>query len=412
MTGRRAITALRFLIRSLSLRGSPFLLALLAITVGATVTATMLNIKLDLQSKMSKDLRRYGPNLLVVPSNEGRAGATLDSEAMKDLPRVIASAQIRGSVVISPLLIALGMARAASQPPSTNDTGEASLDALGRMQRNGVPVTIVGADFEALEALNASWRVEGRWPRDRGDEGHGVPCLVGAAAAHRLGLAPGRPLEILAGSSALVATPTGIVSTGEAEDEQIFLPLAPLQRATNNEGRVSLAALSIDGGDVAVTRAATAVETAVPGAAAHPLRQIAAAQGAILAKLERMMVLLTAVVLVLSGLCLVTTLMAIVVEREGEIGLMRSIGAGDGQILGMFLGEVGLLGLTGGIAGLGLGAGGARLIGTRLFNAAIEPRLESAPWVIGLSLGLCFVAVLLPLRRALAVQPAVALRGE
>ena len=145
---------------------------------------------------------------------------------------------------------------------------------------------------------------------------------------------------------------------------------------------------------------------------ARPLWQVAAAQGALLGKIDRLMLFLTLVVLLLCGLCVMTTLLSIVLEREGEIGLMRSIGAGDGEILVMFLGEVSLLGILGGIAGLGLGAAAARLVGSRLFGAAIEARAGVIPIVLAVSLLLCWSAVLLPLRRALAVQPAAALRGE
>src|SRR5437773_797129 len=188
--------------------------------------------------------------------------------------------------------------------------------------------------------------------------------------------------------------------------------LRVLQEMSGLPGRVSLVALSIDGGPEAVARAAAAAQAALPGAAARPLGQIAAAQGALLARLDRMMAVLTIAVLLLSGLCLLTTLMSMVVEREGEIGLMRSMGAGDGVILAMFAGEVSLLGLLGALLGWGLGALSAGLIGAKLFGAAIAARAEVAP---GIALGcvvLCFMAVLLPLRRALAIQPAAVLRGE
>jgi ABC-type antimicrobial peptide transport system permease subunit len=78
----------------------------------------------------------------------------------------------------------------------------------------------------------------------------------------------------------------------------------------------------------------------------------------------------------------------------------------------MFLAEVSLLGISGGALGLALGAGAARLVGSRLFGAAIGAPLAVVPAVLAVSLGLCWIAVLLPLRRALAVQPATALRGE
>src|SRR5207247_11422902 len=122
----------------------------------------------------------------------------------------------------------------------------------------------------------------------------------------------------------------------------------------------------------AVGAAAGKRAAARPGVEARPLRAIALAEGAILGRLDRMMLLLTLVILVLSGLCLVTTLMSMVVERESEIGLARAIGAGDGEIFKMFLGEVGLLGLIGELAGAALGAILVSVIGSGMLCADLE----------------------------------------
>ena len=164
-------------------------------------------------------------------------------------------------------------------------------------------------------------------------------------------------------------------------------------------------------GSPAITGIVT-LASVLPGIEARPAHAIALAEGALLGRLDRMMLLLTLVVLVLSGLCLVTMLMSMVVEREPEIGLARAIGAGDGEILGMFLGEVGLLGVIGALAGSAFGAILVRVIGGRLFGAAIEPRLSIVPAVLLASLLICLAAVLVPLRRALSIQPAAALRGD
>jgi len=207
-------------------------------------------------------------------------------------------------------------------------------------------------------------------------------------------------------------TVTGVLHTGESEDEEVFVPLALLQGRSGLSGRVSLAALSVDGGAAAAKRAATAIEKGIPGASARPLWQVAAAQGALLEKLDRLMLLLTLVVLVLCGLCVMTTLLSVVLEREAEIGLMRSLGADDGEILAILLGEASLLGLLGGFAGLVLGGAAARLVGERLFGAALQPSFGVVPTVLAVSLGLCWIAVILPLRRALSIQPAAALRGN
>ena len=388
---RRWVTSARFLLRSLNMRGPAFLLAFLAVTVGSTVTATVLNLKAGLQEKMSRELRAYGPNLLIVPragvaQDEGEsaqdagpaASATLDEQSLGAVPAALGS-----RVTVVPVLIAGGTAA-------------------------GHAATIVGADFERLRRLYPGWRIE---PAPQAPPA-GPACVLGAALARRAGKRPGEQIDIGTGIRPATLPIAGVLSTGESEDEQVFVPLAFLQDRLDRPGRVSFAALSIDGGVSEVERAGAAIDRSLPRAQARPLRAIAMAQGAILDRLDRMMLLLTLVILVLSGLCLVTTLMSMVVERESEIGLARAIGAGDGEIFRMFLSEVGLLGVLGAFAGLLFGAGVTRLIGRGLFGAAIHARLSVVPIVLGLSMVICLIAVYVPLRRALAIQPAAALRGD
>lgn len=500
--------ALRFLVRSLTLRGVSFLLALLAVTTAATVTATMLNLEADLGAKMSNELRRYGPNLLVTPAlaASGESGGenssaaegttertppaqptvlTLDEQAIRTLPAKLAPPGGGSAPSLSPLLIFSGAVMiephshelpapsrtaTASGPPnaasdagavdgqntapratsrvtevSRNDPASATTRGLedepndpasgtARAQESvsnssasgpttavmgtqasdslrgtAATATVVGCDFAALHEQNPSWRIEGAWPAP-GERA----CVLGASLARRAGLATGGLALVWFGNSSSqpILQVAGIVSTGESADEQVFVPLDLAQAETGLQRRVSLAAIAIDGGAEGAQAAARTVEAAIPGASARPLRQIAAAQGEILGKLRRMMILLTAVVLTLSALCLTTTLMSAVIEREGEIGLMRSIGASDFEVLSMFLGEVSLLGLLGGLLGLGIGAGATLTIGARLFEAPIAPRLSVVPVVLIGSVVLCLLSVLVPLRRALSIQPAAALRGD
>ncbi len=381
----RWATSLRFLLRSLNLRGPVFLLAFLAVTVGATVTATVLNLKAGLQEKMSRELRAYGPNLLIVPVSTAPGAAGGETPTLGEAA-LGAGRGLPSSIATAPILLAGG---------TVEDR----------------PATIVGADLEDLRRLYPSWTIRRAAGAPAGRAGQPA-CLLGVSLARRAGVVPGGAVEVRAGAREAALVVSGLVDTGEAEDEQAFVPLALLQEITGQAGRVSLVALSVDGGPEAVDRVGAAIERAVPRARARPLRAIALPQGAILDRLDRMMVLLTLVVLVLSGLCLVTTLMSMVVERESEIGLARAIGAGDGEIFRMFLGEVGLLGILGAVAGLIVGAGLTRLVGARLFGAAIAPHAAVIPAVLGASIAICLIAVYLPLRWALSVQPAAALRGD
>ena len=382
----RWVTSARFLLRSLNLRGPAFLLALLAVTVGATVTATVMNLKTGRRDKMSRELRSYGPNLLILPAAGSAPVAAAAAGRGAGLDETVAgrAAVLLGDrAVVVPVLLAAG---------SLADQA----------------ATIVGADFAQLRRLYPGWRTVTAGGTTAGEA---RSCVLGVSLAARADLKPG-DVAHLGGPAEAALRVDGVVSTGEAEDEQAFVPLRVLQELTSQEGRMSFAAVSVDGEPRVVESAAVRLAAALPGVEARPVRAIALAEGALLGRLDRMMLLLTLVVLVLSGLCLVTMLMSMVVEREAEIGLARAIGAGDGEIFRMFLGEVGLLGILGAVAGLIVGAGLTRLVGARLFGAAIEPHAAVIPAVLGASIAICLIAVYLPLRRALSVQPAAALRGD
>ncbi|HEY3175841.1 MAG TPA: FtsX-like permease family protein [Candidatus Polarisedimenticolia bacterium] len=373
----RLRVAARFLARSLDLRATSFLLALSSVAVGISVVAMSLALKADVSRKMSRELRAYGPNLIVTPG-AGLGGGTLDASVTGSLASVLS----RTEMDQTPLLYAAGRA-------------------------GGLGLTLAGIEFDSARRLFPYWRVRGAWPAP----GDGDSSLVGARLAGRLKVGPGQALRIEVGGHGAELRVAGLVTTGEAEEEQVFVPLALLQGLAGTRG-ISTAALRIDAGPDEVEAAARDLEAAVPGISARPLRQVSRAEGSLLERLDVMMGLLSALMLAMTVLCVMTTLVSIVVERQPEIGLMRSLGAGDGEIILMLLGEATLLGLAGGLLGYGLGVAGARLLGHQLFGAAIAARPEVIPVVTGLALAICWAGTLLPLRRALAIRPADALRGE
>ncbi len=385
---RRIRTSARFLLRSLSLRYTSFLLALLAVTVAATLAAALLGMRADLRLKMSRELKGFGPNVLITPA-DGTTSASLDPSRVAALRSVLRSNGFATETEISSMLLAAGRIRVAGAEGGWEDA------------------TLVGGEFSSLPRLNPSWKLDGAWPGE-GSDG----CVVGVSLAGRLGLSLRASAEFPSSDGTRRCEVTGLLSSGESEDEELFLPLGALQEALGMTGRISLAALSVGGGASEAVRAARAVERALPGYTARVLWQVASAQGALLEKLDRLAVSLSVTVFLLCGLCVMTTLLFIVLEREPEIGLMRSLGAGDGEILIMFLGEVTLLAFLGAAAGILLGTAMARLVGQQLFGTAITPRLEVVPEVLALSLAICWVSVLIPLRRALTIQPADALRGN
>ncbi len=116
--------------------------------------------------------------------------------------------------------------------------------------------------------------------------------------------------------------------------------------------------------------------------------------------------------LLVGGVGIFSIMTISVSERTNEVGLLRALGAGKGQILTLFLGEAMLLAAAGGFAGLVLGWGGASLINQLVPSLPVHTPLyfvfvaESAAILIGL------VAGVAPARRAAAMIPVDALRTE
>ncbi len=71
---------------------------------------------------------------------------------------------------------------------------------------------------------------------------------------------------------------------------------------------------------------------------------------------------IAAVSLVIGGIGIMNTMYTAVVERTQEIGIMKAIGARNRDILTLFLVEAGLLGFLGGVVGVLIGLGIAKLV--------------------------------------------------
>jgi putative ABC transport system permease protein len=126
--------------------------------------------------------------------------------------------------------------------------------------------------------------------------------------------------------------------------------------------------------------------------------------------------------LAVASIGIVNTLVMAILERRREIGIMKAIGASDGDVRKIFLAEAAVLGLTGGAIGVALGWSIGRIIN---FGANIFIERQGLPsqeiwfvpwWLVGGALAFSLVASLLsgayPAARAARLDPIEALRYE
>lgn len=377
MTGQRTMY-FRMLSRSVIKRRGKLLLALSALIVGSSAAAALLSLSADIGQKMNSTLRSYGANLLVTPRVSGEL---LDPSITGTLREIPDAASIAGAA------------------PSLLFTGSA----------NSFTAMIEAVDFESTRTVSPYWKIDGRWPA----VGAADECLVGERMARRLKLGPGDHVRVGAreaeSNSFLVA---GLITAGDTEDERVFISRnAAAELAPKSHG-VSLVALSVTGGLPQVEKVAAQINQSVPIAEAKPLRQIAMSEGSLLAKIRLMMILLTAGILIASGLCVMTSMTAMVVERSKEIGLHKALGASSRRVVSLILGEALAIGIAGGALGFAAGMGYVQLIALRMFDTFVDPHVTVFAAVLAISSGVALLGSVLPMKRALLVQPAVVLRGE
>jgi putative ABC transport system permease protein len=124
------------------------------------------------------------------------------------------------------------------------------------------------------------------------------------------------------------------------------------------------------------------------------------------------LVLVSAIALVISGIGIMNIMLVTVTERTREIGVRMAVGASRHEILLQFLTEAVLISLVGGT--VGIVAGVAIPLSVQFFVENI--RIPISPWSIGIAftvsslVGLVFG--MLPASRASRLNPTEALRYE
>ncbi|MFB7556248.1 ABC transporter permease [Streptomyces brevispora] len=125
--------------------------------------------------------------------------------------------------------------------------------------------------------------------------------------------------------------------------------------------------------------------------------------------LSQLFLLLAGICLVIGAVGIANTTLVSVLERTGEIGLRRALGARARHITLQFLAESGVLGAVGGLIGTSLGV--VTVVGVALardWTPVVHPATAAAAPAIGLVTGV--LAGLYPAWRASRIQPAEALR--
>jgi putative ABC transport system permease protein len=126
--------------------------------------------------------------------------------------------------------------------------------------------------------------------------------------------------------------------------------------------------------------------------------------------------------LTVASLGIINTLVMAILERRREIGVLKALGASDGDVRSLFFAEAGAMGLFGGAFGVALGwlIGQGLTWGTTIYLRRQDlpgVKISYVPWWLGLgavgfAVVVSLVAGLYPAGRAAKLNPVEALRYE
>lgn len=414
------------------------LMIALTIALGASIATAMLNVMLDVGDKINEELKAYGANITV----ESQQAAVLNNLYDTDEDEMPLENYLNEDVLGELLTIFWA-----------NNIREFAPFSEATVRLNGTPVKVVGSWFNhhltylkkgttytrdtGLNNLRSWWELKsGRWIDETAD-GTDLTCMVGSDLAKTRNIAVGDTLTF-SGKTNQTVTVAGVYESGDEEDSLIYLPLSTVQRLTGTQGyvqRISVSAITSPDDELSeraaknpaslsmadydlwyctayVSSICYQIQEANEGVSATAVRQIADSEGDILEKTELLMALITVLSLIGAALGISNLVTSSVMERSAELGLLKAIGAKNGQITLLVLSEIGFTAIIGAVAGYFMGFGFAQIIGRTVFGSAIEMKGMVAFIVAVLIAVVTLLGSLPAIRMVLRLRPTEVLHGK
>ncbi|HEU4413314.1 MAG TPA: ABC transporter permease [Candidatus Angelobacter sp.] len=408
--------------------------ALLAIALGMSIATAMIAVGTDIGDKINQELRSLGANLAITPVEDtldvniggvdlkpASEGAFIRESDLTKIKGIFWRHNIKG---YAPFL--------SLQTTIERPEGNAKVEVIGtyfaQALRYGNEPYRTG-----VRSINTWWQVQGEWPPDYAawPEDQPSDVLAGSKLAEEKSLQIGNTF-LMEGHPFRIS---GILSTGGPEDSAIVAPIHLVQLMANRPGAVRKVLVSaLTKPEDAFARKdpdtlsgavrdrwycspyansiAYQIHEVLPNARVEQVRPVEQNQGNVLSRVSGLMLLLTLAALLAAALAVSAAMAATILERRQEVGLMKSLGASNFSVAGLFLTEAGFLALAGALLGFVAGALLAHRIGQSIFGSSIVVHPVVLAVVIFAALLVTFLGSAGAVRKAMQFDPAVVLRGD
>ncbi|MGD8701255.1 MAG: FtsX-like permease family protein [Desulfosarcina sp.] len=365
-----------------------FILA--GLVVGVAAMVAVIGFVRTMTAEINHKMEHYGANILVLPKTEdlqlsyggiNLGGVSFDVEPIHqaDLQRLKTIKNAANIAATGPTL-------------------------LGVVEANDRRVLLAGIDPDSVNILKPWWRLTGTRPTANG-------LLAGAETARILNLTVGGQV-IVNGRPMPVVGILGV--TGSQDDHLLFAALPTAQDLLGKQGQISMVEVAALCNACPIDDMVGQIAGALPDARVMAIQQVVKGRMDTLHRFGTFSLGMSAVVILVGSLVVLTTMMSSVRERKEEIGIFRAMGFRKRHVMGIIFSEAAIISGPAGVIGYLTGTV-ATFIAVRFFSSmehatiVMDPELCGAAVLLAMVVGL--LASVYPAVMAARLDPNTALRS-
>jgi putative ABC transport system permease protein len=360
------------------------------LVVGVAAMVAVIGFVRTMTAEINHKMERYGANILILPKTE-------------DLQLSYGGLNLGGvSVGVQPIrqadLQRLSSIKNAANIAATGPT------LLGVVSASSREVLLAGIDMSRVDVLKPWWSLSGNRPDNNA-------VLAGAQTASLLNLTIGQTVDI----NGRPMHVSGILgTTGSQDDQLLFAELATAQSILGKQGQISMVEVAALCHDCPIDDMVRQISGALPDAKVMAIQQVVKGRMDTLHRFSAFSMGMSAVVILVGSLVVLTTMMSSVRERKEEIGIFRAMGFRKSHVMGIIFSEAAIISGPAGLIGY-LAGTGATFIAVRFFSdmdhasTAWDPLLCGGAILLAMIVGLA--ASVYPAIMAARLDPNTALRS-
>ena len=400
-----------------SIRGDMKFLSFLTIFLTTLLISSMLNITLSIGNVVSKELRSYGSNILVLPKGNS---LSIDVGDKKFQPlkneNYISESNLHTIKEIFWRNNIIGFA------PFLTATIDGK-NIVGTYFDKNVKVTDEEDFTTGIKTIYPFFKIDGRLPKDDSlDE-----ILVGSDLSTKQNIKLNYKLKVV-----------GILEFGGEFSNKFITSLKFTQELLNLQDKVEkveVSALTIPENDLAlkarknldsldqveydlwyctayVSSIAYQISEDLKGADAKAQTQISDAESSVVTKIQALMLVVSLISLIVSSIAISSLMTSEIYRRTKEIGLLKALGANNFQIyLNFALGSV-FVAIISSLVGVVFGYLVSEIISYFIFSHFISISFIVIPITLFFAVLIALIGSLLPMRNVINLLPAEVLYGR